>query len=272
MWEISISKEEIKEMMMELDERKAIGPDEVSGYILKECRQEIAELIHDIIECSIKTGKIPQDWKRADIMLIYKNGNKEEAFNYRPVSLTSIVCQICEKVIKKQWSEYLEREGITYRQFGFRTGRSCVTNLWSFYSKVIDIIQERDRSVDCIFLDLKKAFDKVPHMRLLWKLEHIGGLKGTIKNWMEGREMRTVVKDEKSEWKEVKSGVLQGSVLALIMFSIYLNDMIEGVSSYINVCRWCKVTNKDRKPQGLWGATEIYKQDIWMEQDMGNGI
>ena len=65
-----------------------------------------------IINCSIKTGKIPKEWKRADIMSIYKNENKEEPLNYRPVSLTSIVCKICVKVIKKQWTEYLEKEGI----------------------------------------------------------------------------------------------------------------------------------------------------------------
>ena len=103
----------------------------------------MAESIHDIAESSIKTGKVPKEWKRADIMFIYKNGNKEEPFNYRPVSLAIIVCKICE-VIKKQWSDYLEREGIiSDRQFGFRTGRSCVTNLLSFYSRVIDITQER---------------------------------------------------------------------------------------------------------------------------------
>ena len=84
----------------------------ISGYILKECRQEMAEPIHDIIECSIKTGKVPREWKIADIMPIYKNGNKEETLNYRPVSLSSIVCKICEKAIKKQWTDYLEREGI----------------------------------------------------------------------------------------------------------------------------------------------------------------
>ena len=98
-------------MMKKLDKRKAIEPDGVSGYILKECRQEMAEPIHNIIECSLKTGKVPKECKRADIMPIYKNRNKKP-LNYRPVSLTSIVCKICKKVIKKQWTEYLEREEI----------------------------------------------------------------------------------------------------------------------------------------------------------------
>ena len=72
--------------------------------------------------CSIEIGKVPQEWKRAYMMSIYKNGNKDEPLYYRPMSLTSIVCKICEKVIKKQWTEYLEREGIiTDRQFRFRT-------------------------------------------------------------------------------------------------------------------------------------------------------
>ena len=74
----------------------------------------------------------------------FENGNKEEPLNYRPVSLTSIVCKICEKVIKKQWTDYSEREGIiTDRQFGFRTGRSCVNNLFSFNSRVINETQEQ---------------------------------------------------------------------------------------------------------------------------------
>ena len=112
MWKNRINREKIKEMMKELDVRKAVGP-----------------------ECSLKTGKVFKEWKRADIMPIYESGNKEEPLDYRSVSLSSIVYKICEKVIMKQWTDYLEKEGIiTDRQLRFRTGRSCVTNLTSFYS------------------------------------------------------------------------------------------------------------------------------------------
>ena len=128
------------------------------------------------------------------------------------MSLTSIVCMICDKVIKKQWIDYLVREGIiSVRQFGFRTGRSCVTNLSNFYSRVINITKESDGWVDCLYLNLKKAFNKVPPRRLLWELEYIGGLKGTLRNWikdyLKGREMRTIIKNDQSEWKEVNSEV-----------------------------------------------------------------
>ena len=73
------------------------------------CRQEMAEQIY-IIGCSLKTGKVPKEWKRVEIMHIFANENKEEPLNYRPISLIWIVCMICEKAIKKQWTDYLERE------------------------------------------------------------------------------------------------------------------------------------------------------------------
>ena len=98
-------------------------------------------------------------------MLIHNSGIKEESLNYRPVSLTSIVCKISETIFNKQWIEYLEREDIKIdRQFGLRIGRSCVINLLHFYLRMIDISQE---DVTKRWMDLKKAFDKVLLRRLL---------------------------------------------------------------------------------------------------------
>ena len=163
-----------------------------------------------------------------------------EPLNYRPVSLTSVVSKLCETIVKNRWVQYLEQENIiTECQFGFRKERSCLTNLLCFYSRVIDGLQERDGWVDTVYLDIKKAFDRVPHKSLIWKLEHKGGLKGTLLEWMkdyiQDREIRTVIRDCSSSWCEVTSGVPQGSVLAPIMFQVYINDMSEGLNSYINL-------------------------------------
>ena len=144
MSEIIVSRHDIENEMKDLDVRKSHGPDEVSNWILKECREELVDKVYNIINCSLKEGKIPEDWKKANIVPIYKGGNKEDPTNYRPVSLTSTIAKICE-IIKNKWVKHLEENNIlNSRQFGFRHGRSCTTNLLCFYSRLLDIIQERD--------------------------------------------------------------------------------------------------------------------------------
>ena len=102
-------------------------------------------------------------------------------------------------------------------------------------------MQEGDGWVDSIYLDFKKAFDRVPHKRLIWKLEYIGGIQGHLLKWMQDflkeREMRTILRGKYSSWREVTSGVPQGSVLAPIMFLVYINDINDNISteSYLNM-------------------------------------
>ena len=90
-----------------------------------------------------------------------------------------------------------------------------------------------------MYLDLKKAFDKVPHRRLIWKIKNRGGVGDGLIKWLEdfltNREMRTIIKDKVSNWCPVRSGVPQGSVLAPIMFAVYINDMVDGVTSYVSL-------------------------------------
>ena len=97
-------------------------------------------------------------------MAIHKGGNKEEPLNYRPVSLLCILIRVLEEIVCDRWMEFLEgKEILSCKQFGFRKGKSCITNLLSFYSRVIDIVDQKGGWVDCVYLDLKKAFDKVSH-------------------------------------------------------------------------------------------------------------
>ena len=135
---------------------------------------------------------------------------------------------------------------------------------------MIGITQEREQWADCIYLDLKKVFDKVPHKRLLWKLENIEGLKGNILNWIEdylgGKEMRTVIRNTKSEWRKVTSGIAQGSVLASLMFLIYVNDLSEGLSSYINLfADDAKLLRKVNTQEDCKKTTRRSKQDPRVE-------
>ena len=153
--QLTVEVGEVLDLMKKLDARKAMGPDGVSGWVLKECAEQLVEPICHIINHSLEKGRLPKEWKRADITPIYKGGEKEDPLNYRPVSLTSIVCKLCEKVIRKRWTSFLEKkEMLTKKQFGFREGSSYTANLLSFYSRVTDVFQERDGWVDYVYLDL----------------------------------------------------------------------------------------------------------------------
>ena len=146
------------------------------------------------------------------------------------------MCKILESIIKDSTVEHLNTFNlINATQHGFRKVRSCLTNLLEYLETVTKFLDE-GVPVDVIYLEFAKAFDKVPHARLLKKLEAhgIGGQYAKwIKNWLADRRQRVNINGMVSGWAEVKSGVLQGSVLEPLLFLIFINDIDNGIISKI---------------------------------------
>ena len=257
---IRVTREKVLRQLKALRADKSPGPDGIHPRVLRELAEVLATPLQILFTTSITSGEVPSQWREATVVPIFKKGNKADPSNYRPVSLTSVLCKTLERIISEEMIAHLRHNSLECpQQHGFTSGKSTSTNLL----EALDVWTEalsHNLPVDVIFLDYAKAFDTVPHERLLAQIRSTGCTEGILawfRGFLTGRRQRVLVGGDLSSWTRVTSGVPQGSVVGPLLFSIFVCDIPSLLESHISM-----FADDTKIYQAITDAQEAHQSDL----------
>ena len=206
----------------------------ISICMIKLCGISICKPLEVIFQNCLCSDKFPFEWKKANVIPTFKKGDKQCIKYCRPVSLLPVCSKVFERLLYINMFSFFfsENDLISPKQSGFRPGESCTNQLLSTVHKILSAFNDSHK-VRGVFLDISKAFDRVWHEGLLFKLRQnriSGKLITLIKDFLSCRKHRVVLNGQQSSWTDVKAGIPQGSVLGHLLFLIYINDLPNGLS------------------------------------------
>lgn len=231
--DISTTPTEVYNILRKMNVSKASGPDGISNRILKECAQSLCFPLCRLLNLSLHTSKFPSNWKFANVVPIHKKGDRQLVKNYRPVSLLCTLSKVFERIVHSRLYEYcIANNLLTEKNSGFKKGDSTVNQLLFITHKITQALDDKSE-VCLVFLDISKAFDKVWHSGLLYKLKRLG-LSNSLVRWFDsylsGRQQQVILDGVSSTPSLVQAGVPQGSILGPLLFLIYINDLVSDLT------------------------------------------
>ena len=232
--QIIVTEEQVKQILLSLTTNKSTGPDFISNKLLKECADTLCGPLTYIFQLSLQQGIYPDSWKEAMITAIFKKIDPSFTKNYRPISLLSCISKVFEKVIfNHTYPYFIRNELLPDYNSGFRQDDGAINMIIAMLEEIYTGLDDHE---DCLFvsLDISKAFDRVWHRGLLFKLKQLG-ISGSLLRWftsyLDSRCQRVQVGGKNSSLKYINAGVPQGSILGPMLFLVYIYDMCAGLTS-----------------------------------------